>query len=314
MKNGQQLDMYPLALASSSPPGFPPTCRRALLPAFIWWPTSVSSDLSVWEMRTSLDQTDNVLIGYIRVSTRKQAQSGQGFEAQRRQIESFAKRAGLPLAQIFHDVESASRAGSIRQRTGWKDALCESRRRKAPIVVADCTRVTRSVEDFEYLREQPDVCIVDSSLPSSIDNEAKMVARIRRGQDDAARIKRRTSEALNEKRRKGVQLGNRTNLRRAQSRGAAKNKQLAEERDSLLAVQVDALVAKGIKTRTKIAEELNRIGYAAPRGGSWTANDLKRPLRRIRARQSPPSSSGTGGSPSSGPSEADLLNPSWGTW
>jgi DNA invertase Pin-like site-specific DNA recombinase len=261
--------------------------------------SAVSTDFDIWHLTTSLDgKPVEGLIAYVRVSTSKQAVDGTGLQAQLNQLQAFADRLGLPILRVFQDIGSAARDGGLDLRRGWNDALRESRDRKVPIAVADSTRVTRSKKDFEKLCKQPDAWVIDTSLPRTPEDEARMAARIARGQNHASLIRHRTKEALRARKQMGVPLGNRINLRKAQSLGAAKNKTLAQERDSVLEGLLMELAAKGIKTRAKFAEELNRIGYAAPQGGKWTANNLKRPLRRIKERRSP--------------SEVD--HPSWGTW
>ena len=43
------------------------------------------------------------IIGYIRVSTDQQAESGLGLEAQRKAIEAYAKNLGQPIVEFYSD-------------------------------------------------------------------------------------------------------------------------------------------------------------------------------------------------------------------
>src|SRR5262245_31428762 len=53
-------------------------------------------------------------IGYLRVSTESQADSGLGLEAQRAAIDAAAMRLGLPLVQTFTDTVSGGLALEYR--------------------------------------------------------------------------------------------------------------------------------------------------------------------------------------------------------
>ena len=62
------------------------------------------------------------IIGYIRVSTDQQAESGLGLEAQRKAIEAYAKNLGHPITEFYSD-EGICGALSLDKRPGILNAI-----------------------------------------------------------------------------------------------------------------------------------------------------------------------------------------------
>ena len=85
------------------------------------------------------------VIGYLRVSTREQADSRLGLEAQRRAIADEAQRRGWEVRWI----EDAGHTGRNDRRPGLQEALRALRRKEArALVVAKLDRLSRSVQHF----------------------------------------------------------------------------------------------------------------------------------------------------------------------
>jgi hypothetical protein len=76
-------------------------------------------------------------LGYIRVSTDQQRDSGLGLEAQQHALEQTARRLSLSLAQTFTDA-GLSGSLSIDERPGLADAL-NSLRRGDVLIVPNAT-------------------------------------------------------------------------------------------------------------------------------------------------------------------------------
>ncbi len=98
--------------------------------------------------------TNNVLrtaVGYIRVSTRDQADSGLSLTAQRDKCEVWAKLNDLDLVEI---IEDAGYSAKSLDRPGMKRLLALVRgRRVGVVIVAKLDRITRSVADLGRLIE-----------------------------------------------------------------------------------------------------------------------------------------------------------------
>jgi len=85
-------------------------------------------------------------IGYIRVSSEEQADSGLGLEAQRQRIRAYCEMKGLSLATIFEDP-GVSGGKALATRPASLRLLAEARKNKPVLVVAKFDRLFRSVAD-----------------------------------------------------------------------------------------------------------------------------------------------------------------------
>ena len=90
-------------------------------------------------------------IGYVRVSTRDQADSGASIAAQRTKIEAYATLHDMELVEI---IEDAGHSAKSLERPGMIRLLGLIRRRAiGAVVVAKLDRITRSVRDLGELIE-----------------------------------------------------------------------------------------------------------------------------------------------------------------
>ena len=90
------------------------------------------------------------VIGYIRVSTDQQAESGAGMAARRATIHSQCKHNGWELAAIYEDDGASAKA--LSGRPGLSQALhALANGDAAALVVAKLDRLARSVHDFAGL-------------------------------------------------------------------------------------------------------------------------------------------------------------------
>src|SRR5882724_3904148 len=97
------------------------------------------------------------IIGYLRVSTKGQEESGLGLEAQKAAIGAYAKASGI--LTCYTEVES----GKLANRPELARALAHCRRSKATLVVAKLDRLARNVAFLSAL--------MDSTVPFvAVDN------------------------------------------------------------------------------------------------------------------------------------------------
>jgi DNA invertase Pin-like site-specific DNA recombinase len=150
-------------------------------------------------------------VGYVRVSTLEQADSGLGLEAQRRTIREECKRRGWDLVRIEED---AGLSGKVATRPGLTRALEACKSGKADgLLVAKLDRLSRSVQQAATLLAEAEregwavVALdlgVDLSTPSG-EVMAHVLAAI--AQFERRLIGQRTKDALAVKRSQGVRLG-----------------------------------------------------------------------------------------------------------
>lgn len=154
-----------------------------------------------------------IYLGYLRVSTSEQADSGAGLEAQRRSILSEAERRGWGEADVRF-IEDAGFSGKDTRRPGLRLALEVLKRGEASgLVVAKMDRLSRSLLDFTSIMAEAQRqgwalialdCPVDPSTPTG-EAMASILATF--SQLERRLIGQRTREALAVKRSEGVKLG-----------------------------------------------------------------------------------------------------------
>ena len=217
-----------------------------------------------------MSQEPYFVVGYIRVSTAEQADSGAGLDAQRSAIELEAERRGWQLLQVFEDAGASGK--SLGGRPGLQEALEAVERGDArALVVAKLDRLSRSLLDFAALmerarkREWSLVALdlgVDTSTPSG-EMMASVLASF--AQYERRLIGQRTRDALAIRRAQGVRLGN----PRWQAVGASTGARIVELRETGLSYG-------------RIAETLNLEGVATAQGGKcWHAQTVSNIVRRV---------------------------------
>jgi DNA invertase Pin-like site-specific DNA recombinase len=202
-----------------------------------------------------------VVVGYRRVSTAEQADSGAGLAAQKTAIAAEADRRGYDVRWITDAGES----GKSLRRKGIQTALQLLKRGEASgIIVSKLDRLSRSVQDFAAImalsRKQGWSLIaldlgVDTTTPAG-----EMVANVMISVSQWERriIGARTKDALAERRAAGVQLG--------------RPRAVSPE----VVARIVAERAAG-KSLAKIAAGLDADGVPTPHGAArWYGNTVNR--------------------------------------
>lgn len=204
---------------------------------------------------TSPTPSPTQVIGYVRVSTTEQADSGAGLAAQRAAIESECARKGWTLAAVFTDA-------GVSAKTLDRPALAEALALlaaggAAALVVAKVDRLSRSVLDFSTLLARAEsqrwaVVALDLGLDMSTPTGALMASIVAAVSEYERRlIGQRTKDALAQRKAAGVTLG----------------------RPRLLAPEVAADIRSARATGAtlqSIADRLNNAGTLTPTGKQWT--------------------------------------------
>jgi DNA invertase Pin-like site-specific DNA recombinase len=152
-------------------------------------------------------------VGYVRVSTDKQAERGISLEAQAEKVRAMALVQGVELSEII--VESGESAKSLN-RPGMAKllAMVEGSTVKA-VIVAKLDRPTRSVKDLCELLERFEkrgvaLVSVAESLDIGYSAAGRLVLNIMAAvsQWEREAIGERTRDAMRHKRDRGERVGN----------------------------------------------------------------------------------------------------------
>jgi DNA invertase Pin-like site-specific DNA recombinase len=212
------------------------------------------------------DDEQVLAVGYVRVSTGEQVESGAGLQAQREAIRAECHRRGWVLAGIEEDAGASGKSTERREALQRALAAVEDGGAKS-LVVAKLDRLARSMGDFVALLERSRrngwaLVSLDLGLDTGSpmgEFTAHIIAAV--AQLERRLIGQRTREALAVKRAEGVRLGRPGTI------------------EPLLAARIVGLRAEGL-TLEAIAAVLNDEGVPTPRGGvRWRPSSLVGVLR-----------------------------------
>jgi DNA invertase Pin-like site-specific DNA recombinase len=216
-------------------------------------------------------------VTYYRVSTTKQGRSGLGLEAQRHAVERYLATGGWALIGEFVEVES----GKLNKRPQLEAALAQCELTGATLIVAKLDRLSRNVAFLAALQDSG-TKFVAADMPEANELTIHIMAAVAQAERKA--ISQRTKEALAAARARGVVLGGRRSnshdLRHGPAASAAIRTRTAQERAHKVARQIEALRMQGHLSLRQLAAALTEKGITAPRGGGWSAAQVRTVLRR----------------------------------
>lgn len=225
------------------------------------------------------------IVGYYRVSTKQQAASGLGLEAQQKALGEYSRTSGGQVLRSYTEQESGKNA----ERPELAKAIADARRSNATLVITKLDRLSRNAAFLMQLQDAGvDFCCVDN--PNASQLTIRILAVI--AQDEAERISQRTKDALAAYKARGGLLGAalpqcRNLTPEARRRGAEAasraHKRLADNAYTDLIPMMVEWRAEGW-TQQRIADELNQQGHTTRRGKSWSQVQVMRVLRRAGCR------------------------------
>ena len=209
-------------------------------------------------------------IGYLRVSTEGQADSGLGLDAQRASVTTAAARLGLALADVFTDA-GLSGSLDLADRPGLFAAI-EAMKRGDVLIVAKRDRLGRDVVAVAMIerligRKGGRVLSAAGEGTDNDDASSMLQRRILDAFSEYERliIGQRTKAALKAKRERGERAGN-----------VPFGYRLADDGRSLIACDDEQRILELIRqlreagyTLRAIADSLNADGYRTRRGSAW---------------------------------------------
>jgi DNA invertase Pin-like site-specific DNA recombinase len=220
-------------------------------------------------------------IGYLRVSTKGQGESGLGLEAQRAALENFVSHSKGTLIQVYVEVESGKRA----DRPELARAVAHAKRSKSTLCVAKLDRLSRNVEFLARVMNSG--CeFAAADMPSANRFMLHVMAAV--AEHEAKAISERTKAALAAYKARGGKLG--AELPQCQNLTADARRKGAKEAGKAVAkaaqeAYTDLLpgmreMRAGGLTLAGIADKLNQEGHTTRRGKPWNPVQVLRVLER----------------------------------
>jgi DNA invertase Pin-like site-specific DNA recombinase len=226
----------------------------------------------------------NEAIGYVRVSSEEQADSGLGLQAQRQRIVAFCQMKELRLADVYEDA-GVSAGKPLSSRPSGSRLLNAARRGKVVVVVAKLDRLFCSVADAANVIADFDkkgielVAIAegfDMTNPygRAMAQMASVFAELER-----AMIRERTRSAMDVKRSRGERISGHAPF------GwdfGPDGRLVVNAREQTIIARMRRLRAEGLSYRG-IAACLDAEGILPKRGRRWIHTTIKSILTRDAA-------------------------------
>ncbi len=207
-------------------------------------------------------------VAYYRVSTDRQGRSGLGLEAQQAAVRDYLNGGDWQLIGEFTETES----GRKDARPALDQALVLCRKRKAKLVIAKLDRLSRNLAFIARLMDAG-VEFIAVDNPHANKLTIHILAAV--AQHEREMIAERTRVALQAAKARGTRLGRHG----AETLAPAYRAQAVERAQALVPV-VAEIRAAGASSLREIAAGLNARGLLTPKGGQWSAMQVKRVLER----------------------------------
>lgn len=223
-----------------------------------------------------------ITLGYVRVSTQEQTESGLSIQSQIQRIEQFCEFRGLELNKIIHD-EGISASIPLSQRQGGSELIDFANKNKNVTIIAvkldrlfrdalDCLSVVKDWNKNGVSLQLLDLG-VDTKTPQgkAFLTNAAAYAELERNL-----ISERTKEALKQVRAQGGVLGsNGYGWSRTQETDANGRKKIVLETEEFQTlIECRTLRDMGWKLQ-QIADKFNRENRKTKRGGRWFPSTVR---------------------------------------
>ena len=222
-------------------------------------------------------------IGYIRVSTDKQARDGESLEAQKARIEAYCEENKFALLKVYHDQESG---GKSKARGGYMELLgCIKEDGFDVLVVNDTDRLSRdsmSLLILEYILRQAGIEFHGvTGRINTVDPDGFMMFGIKSlvGESERRRIAKKTTEVLQHKRQSGLATSRppygyqRKNVKRG-GESVAVFVEVPEEQEVISLI--NRLYHEDGVAPAEIARRINDHGFTKRNGKRWDNKQVTR--------------------------------------
>jgi DNA invertase Pin-like site-specific DNA recombinase len=199
-------------------------------------------------------------VGYYRVSTKQQGQSGLGLEAQQQSVRGYAAEHGELIGE-FKEVVS----GNSRKHIVLDEALKLAKKHKATLLVKRLDRFSRRVSFISWLLEQG-VELEVVEMPNATTFQLHIYAAL--AEEERRLISERTKAALKIAKERGVMLGT------ASIERAKENHQIAKDFAETTLRYAEKRYTEGM-SYSAIARDLNERGIKSFRNRRFYPQTIK---------------------------------------
>lgn len=219
-------------------------------------------------------------VTYKRVSTAEQAKSGNGLQAQERDLQLYlGNYSEEPWEVIGEFVDTGS--GADNDRPQFQLALALVRKTGAELLVAKLDRLSRRVSKIAALIEDRSVRFRVATMPLADPFQLHIYASL--AEQEREFISARTKAALASLKARGVKLGGNRGGNSLELRNAARVRKADAYAERVGGI-VQALRAQG-KTLAEVVTELTALNIPRPQGGGWSELAVRRLLKRLAPEQ-----------------------------
>ena len=210
------------------------------------------------------------MIGYARVSTKKQGLDGLGMEDQIKQIKDYAKRNNLTIIKIYKETESGNKTD--KHRPELSKAISQSKINKCKLVIARIDRLSRNVEfTYKLLNSKVDFVCID--MPQANTMTIGFMSVIAQNYRD--QVSANTKRALARKKENGDKLGNVINLEKHRDKGRITHKQNCSKFATDKLQMIKGFMSTGVTSYKGLADLLNKHQVPTMRAKKWYPTTIK---------------------------------------
>ncbi len=214
-------------------------------------------------------------IGYFRVSTARQGQSGLGLEAQKQSITQYVGDKDN-LIEEFIEVET----GRKNDRPELMAALAACRRHKATLIIAKLDRLARNVAFVSNLMEAG-VEFIAADNPHASKLTIHVLCAV--AEFECQMISERTKAALTAAKARGIRLGNPKGNTPHLEKARKAQCQYADEHAANVVPIISEIQRAGLTSYRQVAGALNIRGIVTSRGGKWHPATVRSALMRVQS-------------------------------
>lgn len=219
-------------------------------------------------------------IAYLRVSTKGQARSGLGLEAQRAIIEHYARLDGAELVQEVIEAESGK---GMDNRPKLQQVIRDCNQYGYTLIVAKLDRLSRDIVDTFNILKQLNQKLISCDIPTQNGTLDSLTLAVFAGlaQRERELISIRTKQALQAKKARGTTLGSPHNLTQEAKNKAIKSikqKAMANPNNSKARAMIAKCQKEGL-TLQQTANELNQSNFKTSTGKDFHRMSVSRLLK-----------------------------------